>query len=308
MKQTSRRGSPTLHPAPPPDTAAHRPRMVSRGEADRVVTYGMDQRWWKDIYHSAMHIPWWGFLLVATGIYSLTNLVFAGLYLLQPGAIAGVGPLDFADAFFFSVQTMATIGYGHLVPQTVYANILVTIEALIGLLMIALSTGLVFARFSRPTARILFSRVAVVGPHNGQPTLSARAGNERRNQIVQADVTMSLLRNELTVEGATMRRFHNLRLLRTRSPIFTLTFVIMHPIDTDSPLYGATPASLAAENAEVLVTVSGLDETMSQPIHAQASYTVDEILWDHRFADIFGFTETGTRAIDFRRFHDADPV
>ena len=308
MKQTSRRASPTLYPAPPPDTVTRRPRMVSRGKADRVVTFGMDPRWWKDIYHSAMHIPWWGFLLVATGVYSLTNLVFAGLYLLQPGAIAGVGPFDFADAFFFSVQTMATIGYGHLVPQTIYANILVTIEALIGLLMIALSTGLVFARFSRPTARILFSRVAVVGPHNGQPTLSARAGNERRNQIVQADVTMSLLRNEHTMEGATMRRFYNLRLLRTRSPIFTLTFVLMHPIDTDSPLYGATPASLAAEDAEVLVTVSGLDETMSQPIHAQTSYTMDEILWDHRFTDIFGYTETGTRAIDFRRFHDASPV
>ncbi len=293
---------------PPPDTVPPAPRILSRAAADTLVTYGLDGRWWKDPYHSALHIPWWGFLLVATGVYLAANLFFAALYLLQPGAISEVGPLDFPDAFFFSVQTMATIGYGHLIPQTIYANTLVTIEALTGMLMIALATGLMFARFSRPTARILFSRVAVVGPFDGQTMLSMRAGNERRNRIVQADVTMSLLRNERTLEGGTMRRFHELRLVRSRTPILALTFQLMHPIDAGSPLFGATPESLAADEVELLVTISGLDETMSQPIHAQTSYSVDEILWDHRFADVFGYTEQGVRAIDFGRFHDASPL
>ena len=282
--------------------------MITRGKADRVTTYGLDKRWWKDPYHSALHIPWWGFLLVASSIYLAANLFFAGLYLLQPGAISEVGSGDFADAFFFSVQTMATIGYGHLIPQTVYANILVTIEALTGMLMIALATGLVVARVSRPPARILFSRVAVIGPHDGQMMLSMRAGNERRNQIVQADVTMSVLRKEQTREGSTMRRVQDLRLLRARTPVLALTFQLFHPIDADSPFHGATPESLAAEEIELLVTITGLDETMSQPIHAQTSYSAEEILWDHRFVDIFGYTEDGARAIDFRRFHDVAPV
>ncbi len=282
--------------------------MISRGKADRIATYGLERHWWKDPYHSALHIPWWGFLLVASGTYLAANLLFAGLYLLQPGAISEVGSLDFANAFFFSVQTMATIGYGHLIPQTVYANILVTIEALTGMLMIALATGLVFARFSRPTARILFSRVAVIGPQDGQMMLSIRAGNERRNRIVQADVTMSVLRQERAREGGTMRRIQDLRLVRARTPVLALTFQMFHPIDADSPFYGATPESLAAEEIELVVTISGLDETMSQPIHAQTSYSVDEILWDHHFVDIFGYTEAGLRAIDFRRFHDVAPV
>ena len=282
--------------------------MISRGKADRITTYGLETHWWKDPYHSALHIPWWGFLLVASGLYLAANLFFAGLYLLQPGAISEVAPGDFANAFFFSVQTMATIGYGHLIPRTVYANVLVTIEALIGMLMIALATGLVFARFSRPTARILFSRVAVIGPHDGQMMLSIRAGNERHNKIVQADVTMSVLLNEQTREGGTMRRIHDLRLARASTPVLALTFQLLHPIDADSPFYGATPESLAAKEIELLVTISGLDETMSQPIHAQTSYSVDEILWSHRFVDIFGYTDSGLRAIDFRRFHDAVPL
>jgi inward rectifier potassium channel len=283
-------------------------RMLARDAADGPVRLGTARHWWNDQYHSALSMPWWGFLLLAAAVYLLTNLLFAGLYLLQPDAISHVGPGDFANAFFFSVQTMATIGYGQLIPQTVYANILVTIEALIGMLMIALTTGLLFARFSRPTARILFSKIAVIGTHEGQPTLFVRLGNERRNQILQATVTMAVLRTEVTREGTMLRRFYDLPLARSHTPVFSMTFLLMHRLDESSPLHGITNEQLAAEEGEIVVTVSGLDETLSQAIHARISYTAEDIRWDHRFADIFGVTADGKRSIDFRRFHDSHPI
>lgn len=282
--------------------------MIGRDGAAGPVRIGVGGHWWNDQYHSLLSIPWWGFLLVATGVYVAANLGFAGLYLIQPGAISHVGPGDFANAFFFSVQTMATIGYGQLVPQTHYANILVTIEALFGMLMIALTTGLMFARFSRPTARILFSKIAVIGTHDGAPTLFIRLGNERRNQILQASATMSLLRTEMTREGMTMRRFYDLHLARSHTPVFSMSFLLMHRLDETSPLHGVSAEQLIDEEAEIVVTVSGLDETMSQSIHARISYGVEDLRWGHRFADIFGSTSDGRRSIDFRRFHDSHPV
>ncbi len=171
-----------------------------------------------------------------------------------------------------------------------------------------MATGLVFARFSRPTARILFSRVAVIGPHNGRPTLSLRLANQRRNQILQAEVAATLLRDERTEEGVLIRRFYDLRLARTRSPVFALTFTVMHEIDKDSPLWGASAASLAAQNTELVVTASGIDETIAQRVHARTSYLPDEILWDHRFVDVIGWTDDGRRVIDYRGFHDTVPL
>lgn len=268
----------------------------------------MGQRWWNDPYHTALSMPWWGYLLGASTVYIATNLVFAALYLLQDGAIAHVSAGDFAGAFFFSVQTMATIGYGQLVPQTVYANILVTIEALFAMLMIALTTGLIFARFSRPSARILFSRVAVIGVHDGAPTLFVRIANERRNQILQAEVGISLVRNEQTREGATMRRLHDLDLARAHTPVLNMTFLLMHRLDAASPLYGLSTAELEAAEGELVVTVSGLDETMSQTIHARQTYTSDMILHGHRFADILIRAPDGRRRIELHRFHDTHPL
>lgn len=299
---------PALRHDAPANASARPSRIISRAPDDRTLRYGLTRYWWQDPYHRALTVPWWGFMLLAAGVYIGANVVFAGLYLLQTGSVAGVAPGDFADAFFFSVQTMATIGYGLLIPQTVYANILVTIEALLGLLMIAMTTGLVFARFSRPTARLLFSRNAVVGQYDGQPTLFVRIGNARRNQILQAEVAMTLVRDERTREGMTMRRFYDLKLARSRTPVFALTFLVMHSLDQDSPLRDATPESMIACDAELLLTVSGLDETMSQTIHARASYLPDEVLWGHRFADILGYTEDGHRAIDFSRFHETEKV
>jgi inward rectifier potassium channel len=257
-----------------------------------------------DIYHRVLTIGWLGFFAIVAVCYVAFNLVFAGLYLLQPGAIANARPGSFADAFFFSVQTMATIGYGQLAPQTLYANLLVAVEVLLGMSGLALATGVIFARFSRPRARVLFSQVAVVTPYDGVPTLMFRAANQRRDQILEAEVTVSLLRDETAREGGTMRRFQDLTLSRNRTPMFGLTWTVMHPIDKTSPLHGVSPQSLAAAHAEIVIVLTGLDAGYAQTIHARHSYVADEILWNRKFVDVLSQLEDGTRVIDYRRFHD----
>jgi inward rectifier potassium channel len=211
-----------------------------------------------------------------------------------------------SDAFF-SVETISTIGYGQMSPATLYGNIVMTVEAMFGLILLAVSAGVVLARLSRPTARVTFSKVAVVAPYNGVPTLSFRLANERRNQILEAQVAVTLVRDERTAEGEWMRRFYDLQLARQRSPIFAMTFTVMHPIDPASPLWSATASSLAAEAVEIVVTVTGLDETISQAVHARTSYLAHEVLWGHRFSDVFTQTKDGRLAIDYRRFHDTEP-
>ncbi len=250
---------------------------------------GLKRKWHRDLYHRALTWPWWGFLLLVVAVFLAINVVFAVLYLLQQGAISNAAPGSLLDAFFFSVETFATIGYGVLAPATVYANTLMTAEAICGLLFVALTTGMLFARVSRPTARVLFSRVAVVSPFNGRPTLMVRMGNERTSQILQAEVTMTLVRNEVTREGDSIRRFYDLPLSRSRTPLFALSFLAMHPIDTASPLCGCSPEGLEAIEAEILVTVAGLDETSGQTVHARHSYLPSAIRFGYRYVDVFRY-------------------
>jgi inward rectifier potassium channel len=289
----------------PPDGAEPRlNHLIVRNTADQVIALGLRKPWFGDLYHRILMVSWPNFLAVSLAFYVLINVAFATLYLLQPGSIANAPTGGFVDAFFFSVETIATIGYGVMSPATIYANLLMTVESASGLLLVALTTGLVFARFSRPTARVLFSRVAVIGPHDGKPALTVRLANQRQNQILAAQVAMTLVRDERTAEGDLRRRFYDLKLVRERSPIFALTFTVMHEIDAQSPLRGGSPEVLAEFNAELIITTSGIDETLVQPVHARTSYLPHEILWNHRFVDILGWTEDGRRAIDYSRFHD----
>lgn len=282
------------------------PRVVQRERADRVVAIGLRNPWLSDLYHSLLTLPWWTFLLGLAFVYLGLNVLFATLYLRGDDAIANARPGVFSDAFFFSVETLSTIGYGQMSPATLYGNVVMTVEAMFGLTLLAVVAGLVFARVSRPTARVIFSKVAVITPYNGVPTLSFRLANERRNQILEAQVSVTLVRDERTPEGEWMRRFYDLQLARQRSPIFAMTFTVMHPIDPASPLWNATAASLAAEAAEIVVTVTGIDETLSQAVHARTSYLAQEVVWGRRFADVFTQTEDGRLAIDYRRFHDTE--
>jgi inward rectifier potassium channel len=183
-----------------------------------------------------------------------------------------------------------------------------TVETLVGLMTVALTTGVLFARVSRPTARVLFADVAVVNHYNGQPALMVRMGNARRSQIIQAEVSLTMLRNEVTAEGQSMRRFYDLPLARARTPVFAMSYTAMHFIDEDSPLYGLDAQDLATHDIELLVTVNGLDETMGQQVHARASYLPAEVIFGHRYADMFGVTEDGRRAIDYARFHSVEKI
>ncbi len=282
------------------------PRLVGPSVAS-VVRLGQT-RDLRDLYHALLTMRWPTFLGGMAAAYIGANVVFALLYLAGGKSIANARPGSFADAFFFSVQTMATIGYGVMYPQTLYANLLMTGESLLGMIAVAIGAGLVFARVSRPTARVLFSRHAVIMPYDGVPTLMLRAANQRRNQILAAQVQLTLARSETTREGHAMRRFYDLRLSRSRSPLFALTWTIMHPIDGESPLRGATQDSLRAAEAEIIVTLNGIDETFAQTIHARHSFIADDLRWDSRFVDILSTLPDGRRAVDYSRFHEVSPL
>jgi inward rectifier potassium channel len=304
MPRGAAHDAPPLNHEPPEGADPHLFHLIARDTADQVVRLGVERQWFGDLYHRILTVGWPSFFAIGSASYIAANIGFAVLYLLQPGSIVQAHPGSFADAFFFSVQTMATIGYGVMSPATVYANLLMTVETAVGLMFVALTTGLIFARFSRPTARVLFSNVAVVSPYNGVPTLSIRLANQRTNQMLAAEVSMTLVRDEVSDEGELTRRFYDLALVRERSPVFALSFRVMHPIDADSPLHGMNYEKLSEQHAEIVVIASGVDETLAQAVNARTSYLPHEILWAHRFVDIFGWTEDGRRAIDYRRFHD----
>ncbi|MBW4417894.1 MAG: ATP-sensitive inward rectifier potassium channel 10 [Myxacorys californica WJT36-NPBG1] len=280
--------------------------LNSKGRPN-IIRLGMKQSPWEDLYYLLLTMSWTQFWTLTVLSYICTNALFAIAYLIGDNNLNNAQPGSFWDAFFFSVQTMGTIGYGAISPNTFYANIVVSIEAMLGLLGVAIVTGLAFARLARPTAKVLFSRVAVIAPYNGVPTLMFRTANQRTNQILEARLWVSLVQNEVTQEGQAMRRFYDLKLSREHNPVFGLTWTAMHPIDVDSPLYGMTPGNLSRDNTEVVVSLTGIDETVSQTIHARYSYILRDILWNYQFTDIFIDTPDGT-AIDFSKFHDASKI
>jgi len=258
-----------------------------------------------DLYHYLVTASWPALIGIIALAFIIANLVFAVGYYLD-GGVENARYRSFADMFFFSVQTMATIGYGKMVPVTLFSNILVSIEALTGLLALALMTGLVFAKFSRPTARVRFSRYVVVGPRDGTTSLMIRMANMRANRIVEANIHVVFARNETTVEGESIRRFHDLTITRNRSAMFLLSWTAVHRIVEGSPLFGQTHDSLADSQPEIVVSITGLDETFSQTIHARHLYELDEIIWGARFADVLILHPDGSRSIDYTRFDDVE--
>jgi inward rectifier potassium channel len=283
-------------------------RMIDPQRGFKVVRKGVSNSHWGDLYHWLVSLSWPRFLTLISLGYVTINTLFALAYLAGGDGIANAHPGSFLDAFFFSVQTMASIGYGAMYPKTLYANVIVTIESFLGLMGLAVGTGLIFARFSLLKARVIFSRVAVITPHNGVPTFMFRVANERQNWILEAQVRVTLVRNEITAEGYVMRRFYDMYLLRGQTPLFALTWTVMHPIDEKSPLYGMTPEQMYEDDIEILVTLTGLDETVSQTIHARHSFVTEEILWNMRFVDILSKTRDGKRSVDYSRFHEVVPL
>ena len=284
-----------------------RRQVAPFGTGRDVVSVGLDSSPLRDAYHKLLTMHWSGFFLLVFLTYMVTNASFALGYWLLGDVIENAEPGSYRDAFFFSVQTLATIGYGKFAPRTFGANVLVSIEALLGLLGLAVMTGLLFARFSRPTARVLFSRVAVVAQYEGVSSLMFRLANTRSSRIVEARLKLTLIRNEVTAEGREVRRLHDLHLVRSEHSAFALTWTAVHPITPGSPLDGADPEALREAMADFVVSLVGLDEGFSQTVHARYGYRAEEIRWGYRFADILN-QGADRSIIDYTKFHDVEPL
>jgi inward rectifier potassium channel len=281
---------------------ANRP---TRNLKDDNPIRGEPARAFDDLYHSLVTASWPGLIARIAFAFTIANLIFATGYYFDQG-IENVHSHDFIDMFFFSVQTMATIGYGKMEPVTLFSNILVSIEALTGLLALALMTGLVFSKFSRPTARIRFTRYAVIGPRDGVNSLMIRAANMRANRIFEASIHVVLARQEITAEGDTIRRLYDLETTRSRSAMFALSWTAVHQIVEGTPLFGATRESIAASEPELIVSIVGLDETFSQTVHARHTFQLDEIIWGARFANVLVLHPDGSRSVDYDHFDDVE--
>jgi inward rectifier potassium channel len=283
--------------------AKRRKQLGSLKGDDRI--HGAPVGIFEDLYHFLVTTSWPALIGIIAAAFTLANLLFATGYYFDQG-IENAHSGSFADMFFFSVQTMATIGYGKMEPVTLFSNILVSIEALTGLLALALMTGLVFSKFSRPTARVRFTRYVVVGPRDGVNSLMIRAANQRANRIVEAEIHVVFARQEVTAEGDSIRRLYDLPMTRSRSAMFALSWTAVHRILEGTPLFGQTRESLANCAAEIIVSIIGLDETFSQTVHARHTYELDEIVWGARFADVLVLHPDGSRSVDYTRFDDVE--
>jgi inward rectifier potassium channel len=263
-------------------------------------------------YHLLLTTSWPGFLAAVTVAYLTLNLIFAAAYLAcGRDALVGSGGASmggpFAQAFFFSIETFATIGYGQLAPNGTAANLVVTGEALVGLMYQALATGLLFARFTRPTAALLFSRQAVVAPYRDGRGLMFRLANRRRTEIIELGAQVLFSALEADGRGGRVRRYTLLPLERNKVTFFPLSWTLVHPIDDASPLATRTPADLEQAEAEILVLLSGVDEALEQTVHARTSYQAHEIVWNARFQSIYLQTDARSRvSVDISRVHDIE--
>ena len=277
--------------------------MAKPPNSDEVVIVGAKRHPLRDAYHSLLRMPWWGVLTTIAGSYLTLNALFAVGYLVV-GGVQGVRAGSFGDAFFFSVQTMGTIGYGAMYPVAFGAQVLMVAESVVGLIVTALATGMIFARFSQTTGQLVFSNKAVISPMNGVPTLAFRIGNDRASTVFEAQVRVSVIRTEKTLEGVTFYRLYDAQLARDRSPALARSFTVMHAITESSPLFGMSPEACTADEIELAVTVVGTDDTSLQPVHARRRYTLREIVWGARLADILSELPNGTMQLDIRRFDD----
>lgn len=279
--------------------------IVKKLGPDDFRLLGLPRFHWGDFYHWLLTIPWWQLGLLIVGVYISNNTLFAFAYLADENGIANARPGVFIDAFSFSVQTMATIGYGAMYPSSLYTHILVTIEVFVGLIGVAMITGLIFARFSLPTARVLFSKVAIISPFNEVPTLMFRVANERNNFILESLIRVSiLLSQEETKEGHKIRRLCDLKLVRSETPVFNFSWMVMHIIDETSPIYGMTQSALAELEPLIIVTLTGMDDTVAQNIHTRNIYSIEQIVWNARFVNVMSVDDNGQRYVDYSHFHD----
>ncbi|HEX6837841.1 MAG TPA: ion channel [Polyangia bacterium] len=268
---------------------------------EEIEVVGTRTRVGRDLYHFFLRAPWWVDIGILSTVFVLANLIFALGYHFTGGVYNAHG---YVDEFFYSVETMGTIGYGEMYPTTRGAHVIVTLEALAQIFLLAVTTGLVFAKFAIPRARVQFAKHPTIGPYDGVPTLQFRIGNERASRLLEAVIRVVLMRTEKTKEGVTIYRMHDLKLERDRSPALSRSWTVLHRIDRTSLLHGATPESLERDEVELILTLSGTDELSVQQLHAQTRYEAKQIRWGARHADMLSERPDGKLRLDMRQFHE----
>ncbi|HEY3233428.1 MAG TPA: ion channel [Polyangiaceae bacterium] len=299
-------------PPPPPRRQGTKPiprASLLRPDASvEVRRIGLKRSVAQDLYHFLRTSRWTVLILCIAAVFVVANVIFAGLYLLGGDSIANARHGSFEDAFFFSVQTMATIGYGSMTPKNTYANLIATLEAVSGLLLTAVSTGVLFGKFASPQPRVAFSRQALISEADGVPTVMFRIANERANHlIVEARINVTYAYDERDSHGSINRRLIDLPLRRSTTPLFALSWTVFHPIDDKSPFFGQNAESLLDASAGLIITFTGTDDTLATQVHARYAYRAQDFVFGGRFADVLGVDEQGRRYVDHTRFHDVEP-
>lgn len=252
----------------------------------------------RDPYHLAIALTWPQFLIALFALYLSVTVVFAALFWLAPGSVAHARPYSFADNFFLSIETLATVGYGEMYPATFYGHLVAAIEIICGVAFTAILTGLTFVRFSRPRARLVFAANPVLAPHNGKPTLMIRIGNGRTTVLADARATLNVLLTEKTAEGGLLHRGHELRLERAHMPLFPFYWTLMHVLDEQSPLHGCDAARMSEWNAQIFVTLEARDPTLATTVYDIRSYAAADIRFGTRYGDAVTTAEDGTPVLD----------
>ncbi len=280
-----------------------KPRIVRIGGRE-IIAEGLHLNFWADISHRCMTASWPSFIAGAALVFLAFNAIFACFYWMGDQPISNVPSGDYIDYFYFSIETLSTAGYGDMHPQTHYGHFVAAIELFTGIFSMSLMTGLIFARFSRPSARLLFANSPVISNHEGAPTLMIRFANERQNIIGNATARLWMFKNIVTAEGQPFRRFYELPLLRNESPALALSWTLHHVIDETSPLFGTSPEELEAGDVSLMVVVSGYDVVAAQTVHARKPYQHSDFRFGHRYVDVLSISDDGRVRIDYGRFHD----
>ena len=292
-----------------PGRRPRRPRPFVRDVAGRrIIAEGLERNVWSDLYFNAMTMSWPRFVATLAAAFVALNFIFAVIYDLGEAPIANAREGSLADLFFFSVETTSTVGYGDMHPQTIFGHVVATAENFTGLLLLAVMTGLVFARFSRPRARIIFAKYPVVARHNGVTTLVFRMANARSNFITEATAKLWVLRPTVTEEGKRLIGFEQMRLLRSENPTFALSWTLFHPIDEQSPLFGQDEDTIGVSQMNFVVSIVGFDEASGQIVRARDVFAAQEVRFGQEYVDFVWIDDQGLRHIDYAKIDATQPI
>lgn len=288
-----------LRPRAPISTRAGRTEFLKINAASRG---------WRDTYHWILCLSWPGFVAFLLAVYFAINLIFATAYALGGPCIGEMTPGSFPAALFFSIETLATVGYGHMYPATTYGHIVTTIEIIVGMFWVAVITGLIFVRFARPTARIVFSNCLAIAPFDGRLSIMFRVANLRHTSMAEAEFRLMYSRDQRVKEGEDIRRFYELKVYPERMISFPAALIIRHTIDEQSPLYGVTRESLEKEDAFFVASTLSLELVMAASVQSAQDYAWEDIRFGERFVDVYTYLEDGRLTVDYGRLHETEPV